>query len=58
MNMIVHQTIGPNSDGLFNASLNEHLDIDVPIPIVQEDVRFPIAALRDMVWISWQGNST
>jgi hypothetical protein len=58
MSVIVHQAVSPNSDGVFDALRSEHSDIRVAIDVIRKEICFPIAALRDMVWISWQGNST
>jgi hypothetical protein len=57
MNVIVHQAVSPNSDHVFDALRSEHSDICVAIYVIQKDICLSIAALRDMVWISWQGNS-
>jgi hypothetical protein len=57
VNMIRHQAVSPNPNGMFDALLGQHFEVCVAIDIIQEHVRFPISALRDVVWIFWQGNS-
>src|SRR5712671_274997 len=54
MNMIVHQAIGPDSKGVFDALLDEHLHIGAAIDVIKEHIRFTVSALCHMVWVSSQ----
>jgi hypothetical protein len=49
VNMVPHQTVGPNSDSLGCTVLGEKAEIDTAIGIVEKSILFTVAALGKVI---------